>query len=249
MIGGIDTFRNYFRDYKEQYVLIGGAACDIIFDEIDTAFRITKDLDIVLIVETLTPEFGIQLWKFINDGGYENKAKSNGMPQFFRFDKPKNSAFPYMIELLSRTEGFFVDDEPTIVPIPIDDSISSLSAILLNHDYYKMLFTGHEEISDIVVLSPIYLIPFKAKAWLDLTERKLKGEHVNTRDISKHANDVVRLATIISRTEKVLLPTAVLDDMSEFIRKFEENPIDPKNIKIKGISADDILTVLKNVYL
>lgn len=30
---GLDIFKEYFRDYAQQYVLIGGAACDIIFEE------------------------------------------------------------------------------------------------------------------------------------------------------------------------------------------------------------------------
>ncbi len=32
MVKGLDTFRKYFVDYEEQYVLIGGAACDILMD-------------------------------------------------------------------------------------------------------------------------------------------------------------------------------------------------------------------------
>ena len=55
MVKGIDTFRRYFAEYEEQYVLIGGAACDIAFESNDTAFRATRDLDMVLIVEALTP--------------------------------------------------------------------------------------------------------------------------------------------------------------------------------------------------
>ncbi len=35
MIKGIEIFRNYFEEYKDQYVLIGGAACDIIMEEIE----------------------------------------------------------------------------------------------------------------------------------------------------------------------------------------------------------------------
>lgn len=103
---GLSVFKEYFKDYAEQYVLIGEAACNIIFEEQDTAFRATKDLDMVLIVEALTPEFGCRFWQFVRDGSYENRAKSTGAPQFYRFDKPKSSGFPYMIELFSRTEEF-----------------------------------------------------------------------------------------------------------------------------------------------
>lgn len=74
MVKGLDTFRRYFQGYENQYVLIGGAACDIVFENSETAFRATRDLDIVLIVEALTPEFGEKFWNFVQDGKYRNKA-------------------------------------------------------------------------------------------------------------------------------------------------------------------------------
>ena len=33
MVKGIDIFREYFKEYTDQYVLIGGAACSISFEE------------------------------------------------------------------------------------------------------------------------------------------------------------------------------------------------------------------------
>ena len=50
MVKGLDTFRRYFADYEEQYVLIGGAACDILFESNEVNFRATRDLDMVLIM-------------------------------------------------------------------------------------------------------------------------------------------------------------------------------------------------------
>ena len=32
MVKGIERFRDYFRDFTDEYVLIGGAACDISFN-------------------------------------------------------------------------------------------------------------------------------------------------------------------------------------------------------------------------
>ena len=51
MVKGLDTFRRYFKGYENQYVLIGGAACDIVFESNDTSFRATRDLDMVLTIE------------------------------------------------------------------------------------------------------------------------------------------------------------------------------------------------------
>lgn len=39
MVKGLDKFREYFVDFSEQYVLIGGAACDISFNEVGADFN------------------------------------------------------------------------------------------------------------------------------------------------------------------------------------------------------------------
>ena len=104
MVKGLDTFQKYFADYEEQYVLIGGAACDILFESNEVNFRATRDLDMVLIVEALTPEFGEKFWEFIVDGKYRNKATNGSNPQFYRFDKPEDDEFPKMIELFCRSD-------------------------------------------------------------------------------------------------------------------------------------------------
>lgn len=50
--------------------------CDIIMEDFDSTFCATRDLDLVLIVEALTPEFGQEFWRFIQDGKYRNKSMS-----------------------------------------------------------------------------------------------------------------------------------------------------------------------------
>nr|WP_243131817.1 hypothetical protein [Lacrimispora amygdalina] len=174
MVKGLDKFREYFADFSEQYVLIGGAACDISFDEIGADFRATKDLDVVLVVEALTKEFGQRFWKSVHEGGYQRRARSNGTPQFYRFEKPENTDFPKMIELFARTDTV-LHPNVSLIPLHIDDAVSSLSAILLNQDYYQLLMRGRKVIDGVSVLSASYLIPFKAKAWLDLNDKKMQG--------------------------------------------------------------------------
>ena len=158
MVKGIDQFRAYFRDFTDQYVLIGGTACDISFGENDAAFRATKDLDVVLIVEALTKEFGQRFWDFIQDGGYQYRAKASGLPQFYRFDKPRRDGFPQMLELFARTD-YILESGADLTPIHIDDSVSSLSAILLNDAYYQTLLQGRTVIDGISILKHSWLIP------------------------------------------------------------------------------------------
>ena len=51
MIRGLEVFKNYFRSFNDQYVIIGGAACDIVFSEANSSFRATKDIDMVKFTE------------------------------------------------------------------------------------------------------------------------------------------------------------------------------------------------------
>lgn len=57
MIKGLDIFINHFKGQEGKYILIGGAACDIALNDAGLAFRATKDLDIVLLIEVLDKEF------------------------------------------------------------------------------------------------------------------------------------------------------------------------------------------------
>ena len=44
MVSGLDKFKEFFEDYSNNYVLIGGTACSIIFDEIGLDFRAKNTL-------------------------------------------------------------------------------------------------------------------------------------------------------------------------------------------------------------
>ena len=44
MVKGLEVFRAHFRNFAHHYVLIGGAACDIVMTNAGLAFRATKDL-------------------------------------------------------------------------------------------------------------------------------------------------------------------------------------------------------------
>jgi len=94
MVHGLDRFQSYFRGFEDQYVIIGGTACDLLMSDEGFDFRATKDIDMVLIMETITPEFGKRLWRFIIEGGYEHRKRGTDLPQFYRFSHPTDPAFP-----------------------------------------------------------------------------------------------------------------------------------------------------------
>ena len=247
MVKGLDTFRKYFAEYESQYVLIGGAACDIVFESNETAFRATRDLDMVLIVEALTPEFGEKFWEFIQDGKYRNKATNGEKPQFYRFDKPEDDSYPKMIELFCRSD-FELREMTGVTPIHIDDTVSSLSAILLDDDYYKVLLDGKVVAGGLSVLRPEYLILFKAKAYLDLKKRKEGGEAVDSDDVKKHKKDVLRLAAELMFDKTNILPASVKSDIDMFIDSLTMNPFDSNSLKTYGLKNDDVIEVLRRTF-
>lgn len=57
MVVGLDKFREFFAGHEDSYAIIGGSACDIIFNTAGIPFRATKDIDMVISVEVVSAEF------------------------------------------------------------------------------------------------------------------------------------------------------------------------------------------------
>ena len=51
----------------------------------------------------------------------------------------------------------------------------------------------------IPVLDEAAIIPFKARAWLDLTRQRAERSQVDEKNIRKHRNDVARLLQLLSQ--------------------------------------------------
>lgn len=249
MVKGLDVFRDHFKDYQGSYVLIGGVACYLVMEEAGVDFRATKDLDIVLCAEALDSAFIAHFWEFIKAGGYQNQQKSTGDKQFYRFDKPTTDGYPFMLELFSRArDQLDISDDAQFTPIPTDEEISSLSAILLDEDYYQCIQKGKSLIGDVPVLGAEFILPFKAKAWLDLTQRKQEGQAVDSKVIKKHRNDVFRLSVLLAPTQRVELPGSIMLDMEQFLLSMiSEEGINLKDFGVPG-SLEDTLKNLRTIY-
>ena len=248
MVTGIDTLKKYFKGFESEYVIIGGTACDLLMAEEGLDFRATKDIDMVLIVEALTAEFGRKFWDFIISAGYEHCNKSSGTPQFYRFSKPKDHSYPFMIELFShKTDIIQLANNAVLTPLHIDDSVSSLSAILLNENYYQCLRSGIVQIDGVPILGAPHLIAFKAKAWVDLSTRQANGEHVDSKNIKKHKNDIFRLSALLVPNQTITVPQSILSDLHTFIKAMHSEDVDLKALKISG-SKSEILSHLSLIY-
>ena len=247
---GIETFREWFKGEEDHYVIIGGTACELLFDRADFDFRTTKDIDLVLIVEALDAAFGRKFWSYVRKAGYEHCSRSTGEVQFYRFTHPKIEDYPVMIELFARRqEAIQLPPDAVLTPIPMNESVSSLSAILLNDSYYDFLKSGRDSVSGITVLDADHIIPFKAKAWLDLSERKARGEAVDSRDIKKHKNDIFRLSMLINLNIRIQTPSDILEDLTDFISQMENEEVNLKQIGIPDKTKEQVLREIREHYI
>jgi hypothetical protein len=194
MIKGLDKFKAHFAQHTKSFVLIGGVACHEWLATQGLEFRATRDIDIVLIVEALDQGCIARFWEFVEAGQYEIRERATGKRELYRFSKPKDDTYPTMLELFSRQPGKIdLSQGQRVIPVEIDENSADLSAILLDDDYYALILEHRREDDGLPFVTPEALIPLKARAWIDMTERQRKGEKIDSKDIQKHRTDVFRL--------------------------------------------------------
>jgi len=250
VIRGIDRFRESFESFSDCYVIIGGTACDALMDEAGIEFRATKDIDIVLLIEDINADFAQNIWNFIIAGNYQNFEKSSETKQYYRFMKPDKDDFPFMIEIFTRKPDLFQTNiDSKFTPLHFGNDISSLSAILLDEDYYYLLKSNKIVIGGISVAGTASLILLKAKAFIDLSKRKEEGDPIDSKDIKKHRNDVLRLSQLLSQDKRMSITGKLQSDFGEFIDALSDDVnIDLKQLGIKNVSFKDVISRLKITF-
>lgn len=248
MVVGLNEFRDFFDGYQDNYTLIGGTAVFVAMDASGLQFRVTKDLDIVLCAETFDPAFARRMWEFVEAGEYSARERSSGDRELYRFHKPKKPGFPFMIELFSRLPDVIqVPQGCALTPIPVADEVSSLSAILLDDDYYRLVQQGAVIENGLSVLQPTYILPLKARAWLDLTERSAAGENIGSSDIKKHRNDILRLSQVISPALRIKVPATVRQDLDRFVASGLKDGASPRDLGVP-VTLDEVRALIDAVY-
>lgn len=245
-VTGWELFRKRFAGCERNYVVIGGFACEVLLRSANRGFRATKDIDMIILMEDDVSGFGRAFWSFIKEGGYKCGWRQSPDLHFYRFTEPK-AGYPAQIELFSRKPNYHLANNSDIIPIYIDDEVSSLSAIVMNDDFYGLLQEGRVIVDGISTLNPAYLIPFKMYAWINLTEKKENGEHVNEKDLKKHKFDVFRLLQIIPDDASVQLHGMCLDAVKGFFRLMENEQLRLEQIGL-DFSVEEGLERLRELY-
>ena len=228
MVKGLEKFKEYFAGFEDNYVIIGGTACDIALSDTDMRPRATDDIDMILVIEKMTLEFGKRFWDFIVSGEYKTRQRKlenkTSKAELFRFINPKNG-FPVQIELLSKHPDIL--GEPTgfhLTPIPFGDEMSSLSAILMEEEYYNQTVESSIIENGIRIANPLSLLCLKVKAFLNLTEEKKTNPAVHSSNIKKHRDDVFKLLAMrIDPFTIVELPVAMKESINNFVHLIESS--------------------------
>lgn len=248
MVRGLDLFKKYFERYSANYVIIGGTACDIILDEAGFVPRATKDIDIILVVEALNADFVKQFWQFIQDGKYEHKEKSADERKYYRFMKPANEEFPFQIELFARKPDVIdFDEHAHLTPIPVDDDLSSLSAILLNDDFYNYMLKQSVLENGLHRANIEALICLKAKAYLEISERIANGSKEDSKQLRKHKGDVFRLAVMLKQNDEFKLPESIKLQLQTFTDTIANDLPGKELFKEMGLGSVDSKIVLQQI--
>ena len=246
MLKGLERFKRHFDVFSGSYLLIGGTACTLAMKEVGLDFRATKDLDIVLCLESLHPKFGQAVWEFVKQGQYENLQRSSGKRLFYRFHSPRDSTYPDMLELFSRKpDTIMVPKGCHLTPLPQEEEISSLSAILLDPEYYSFIQAGKRIIDGLPTLCPEYLILMKVKAWLNHCSTSKNGAH----NAKKHKNDILRLSQLLSFNTQIFVPRAISQDLHYFLLELKQNPPDLRSLGLKNQTLETTQRLLETVYV
>lgn len=252
-IAGIDKFKEAMAGHENEYVLIGGGACSILFEEAGADFRLTKDLDIVVLTDVASPSFGHALWKLVRNGNYEAGKRKEGRCTYYRFtlpaDSPNTGVFPSEIELFARHPDFALEDEDShIIPLPFDDTVSSLSAIILDDGYYEFIKESATTIEGVSTLSALHIIPLKMRAHIDNQRLHEEGVRVSEKTLRKHRADVAELSNLLPISARLALNDQMRADAEVFFADFERYASNETNRK-RHAALNDTFKFLKRVYL
>ncbi len=76
-------------------------------------------------------------------------------------------------------------------------------------------------------------------AWLDLKARYEKGEAVDTKNVRKHANDVLRLAQLLAPDTRIAVAEKIAKDLARSLEGIAADAtVSPESLGLPGTQAE-----------
>ena len=203
----------------------------------------------MLCVDAVSAEFSTVFAGFLDAGGYRSRERSSGQREFYCFHRPSDDTYPAMIEPFARRpETQPLPDSVKLSPIPLEEDVISLSAILLDDDYFEALRDMRVVIDGISLIDERILIPFKARAFLDLSGLRAGGQDIDSRHTRKHRGDVFRLIQLLPGEGELNVTGPIRADLVELLERVYDAPeFDYKALKLP-ITLADAIALLSRYY-
>mgnify|MGYP001576124307 CR=1 FL=1 len=89
----------------------------------------------------------------------------------------------------------------------------------------------------------------KAVAWLELSDRKERGEPVDANNVHRHADDVLRLSRLLAAATRTPLQGKIADDMRRFLKAaVSDGTLDPEAVGFGPIGRAEVLARVAQAY-
>ena len=243
---GLSHFQDYCKNFQEHYVVVGGFATIMLLDkELQDHGKATFDIDLVLLTTT-SVEMSKKIKEYVQEGEYTIQIGDKDQYRYYRFIEPKKENFAKEIELFASNENDLnLEDSQRIIPIDPEDGLYSLSAIMLDPEYFNMIKDNVEKDLRAPCTNTQATIMLKMSAFNDLKK-------ASNKKWKKHRSDILKLSLLLTGEEKIKFVGRMKDDFDSFISHLE-NEVTQKAIKdiIKPLSVkkEDVIEVLTKVFI
>jgi len=155
--------------------------------------------------------------KYITEGEYKIQKGDKDQYHYYRFVEPKKENFAKEIELFASNENDIkLDDNQRIIPIDPEEGLYSLSAIMLDPEYFGMIKNNVNKKLLAPCTNTQATIMLKISAFYDLRER-------DDKKWKKHRRDILKLSLLLTGEEHIQLVGRMTNDFKAFITHIEED--------------------------
>jgi hypothetical protein len=116
-----------------------------------------------------------------------------------------------------KPDNIVLPEDFHLTPIPTDEELSSLSAMLLHDDFYEFTIKNCDVHDGLMVANELALIALKVKAYLNNQQRKADGHVIREDDVVKHEKDVLKLIATLNGNILADCPDIIKEDISVYI--------------------------------
>ncbi len=241
---GLNHFEEYFKDFRESYVVVGGFATLMLLEkQLEGHGKVTQDIDLVLLT-TASVEMAQKIKSYVTEGEYIIQKGQKDNFSYYRFVNPTVENFAKEIELFAVNDlSLVLDEGQRIIPIDPEEGLYSLSAIMLDNEYFEMIKNNIDNSNRVPCTNTLATIMLKISAFYDL---KSRGDD----KWKKHRRDILKLVLLLTGEEHLELKGRMVDAVKLFMEHL--TTLDDKMIKnitsMVGIKQSDVYEALSGVF-